>query len=148
MKIIIKTERLILRKILPSDEAGLFELDSNPDVHNYLGKNQVTDTEQIKMAIKIIRQQYVDHGIGRLAIIEKITNEFIGWAELKLVKDKTNNYIDYYDVGYRLIQKYWGKGIATETTLSTLEYGFNNLNEKEIYGMCDIENRGSAALFN
>lgn len=144
MEIYIETERLILREILPSDELGFFELDSNPAVHKYLGGKPVQNIEQIKTVIKNIRQQYIENGIGRVAIIDKKTNEFIGWTGLKLVRENTNNHIDFYDVGYRLIKKYWGKGIATETTKATLKYAFEILDLKEIYGMCDIGNLGSA----
>ena len=142
MKIFIETERLVLREILPTDENGLFELDSNPNVHTYLGNNPVENIEQIREVITMIRQQYIDNGIGRWAIIDKETNDFIGWTGLKFVTETTNNHINFYDLGYRLIERYWGKGIATETTKATLKYAFEKLNLTEIYGICDIGNVG------
>jgi RimJ/RimL family protein N-acetyltransferase len=143
MKIFIETDRLILREILPTDEQGLFALDSNPNVHTYLGNNPVDNISQIREVITKIRQQYIDNGIGRWAIIDKVTNDFIGWTGLKFVTETTNNHINFYDLGYRLIEKYWGKGIATETTKATLKYAFEQLNLEEVYGMCDIGNVGS-----
>lgn len=143
MKIFIETERLVIREILPTDENGLFELDSNPNVHTYLGNKPAQNNEQIREVIKNIRQQYLDNGIGRWAIIDKNTNDFIGWTGLKFVTETTNKQIDFYDLDYRLIEKYWGKGIATETTKATLEYAFNKLNLTEIYGMCDVGNIAS-----
>ncbi|WP_428658192.1 GNAT family N-acetyltransferase [Runella sp.] len=143
MKIFIETERLILREIIPADEAGFFELDSNPNVHTYLGNNPVKTIEQVREAIQYIRQQYIDHGIGRWAIIDKVTNDFIGWTGLKLVKETRNNHTDYYDLGYRLIERYWDKGIATETAKATLTYAFEVLNLTEVYGICDVANKGS-----
>ena len=106
MKVFAETERLILREILPIDVEGLWELDSDPEVHKYLGNNPVTDKEQIVEVINFIRQQYIDNGIGRWAIIDKKTNEFIGWTGLKFVTDTINNHQNYYDLGYRLIKKY------------------------------------------
>lgn len=143
MKIFIETERLVLREILPTDENGLFELDSNPNVHTFLGNNPVDNIEQIREVIAMIRKQYIDNGIGRWAIIDKNTNDFIGWTGLKFVTETTNNQIKFYDLGYRLIEKYWGKGIATETTKATLKYAFNQLNLTEVYGMCDVGNIAS-----
>ena len=143
MKIFIETERLVLREILPTDENGLFELDSNPNVHTYLGNNPVDNIEQIREVIAMIRKQYIDNGIGRWAIIDKNTNDFIGWTGLKFVTETTNNQINFYDLGYRLIEKYWGKGIATETTKATLKYAFEKLNLTEVYGMCDVGNMAS-----
>ena len=113
MKIFAETERLILREILPTDVEGMYELDSDPEVHKYLGNKPVTSREQTVDVIHFIRQQYVDNGIGRCAIIDKKSNEFIGWTGLKLVTYKTNHHTNYYDLDYRLIKKYWGKGIAT-----------------------------------
>lgn len=139
----IETERLILREILPLDENGLFELDSDPDVHRYLGQTPVKDTEQIKAVIQFIRQQYIDHGIGRWAVIEKETNEFVGWSGFKYMTEKTNNHNNYYDLGYRFIKKHWGKGYATETAKASLKYGFTTLNLNEIFATVDIENVAS-----
>lgn len=143
MKIFIETERLILREILPTDIDGMFELDSDPEVHRYLGNKPVTDREQIVNAINFIRQQYIDNGIGRWAIVNKKTNAFIGWTGLKFATDLTNNHKNYYDLGYRLIKKYWGQGIATETATASLKYAFEQLKADEVYAMADCENRSS-----
>jgi len=143
MKVFAETERFILREILHEDAQGLYDLDSDPEVHRYLGNNPVKSMEQVREMIQFIRQQYVDNGIGRWAIIDKTTGAFVGWAGLKLVKEWTNNHIDYYDLGYRLIRKYWGKGIATETALASLNYGFTVLELPVIYAMADSQNDGS-----
>lgn len=143
MKIFAETQRLILREMLPSDVDGMFELDSDPEVHRYLGNKPVTTRTQVIDVISFIRQQYIDNGIGRWAIIDKKTNEFMGWTGLKLVTELTNHHINYYDLGYRLLRKYWGKGIATETALISLEYAFDKLNADVVYAMADCENDGS-----
>lgn len=143
MKIIAETERLIVREILPSDIDGMFELDSDPEVHRYLGNNPVTDREQINIVINNIRQQYIDNGIGRWAIIDKKTNDFIGWTGLKFVTELINNHQNYYDLGYRLIRRYWGQGIATETAIISLDYAFNKLHVEEVYAAANCENIGS-----
>lgn len=61
----------------------------------------------------------------------------------KFVTEKTKNNKNYYDLGYRLIKKYWGQGIATETAIASLEYGFDKLETKEVYSITDCENIGS-----
>jgi len=143
MKIFAETERLILREILPTDVKGMYQLDAAPDVHKYLGNKPVTSREQTVEVINFIRQQYIDNGIGRWAIIDKKSHEFLGWTGLKLVTDETNHHKNYYDLGYRLIKKYWGKGIATESAFASLEYAFYKLDAKEAYAMADCENNGS-----
>lgn len=148
IKVFSETERFILREILPTDVDKLFELDSDPEVHRYLGNSPVTGKDQIIDIINFIRQQYVDNGIGRWAIIDKKTNDFIGWTGLKFVTDLTNNHKNYYDLGYRLIKKYWGQGIATETALASLNYAFDKLNADEVYAMADCENDSSNKILN
>ena len=138
----IETKRLLLRELFPSDDLKMFELDSNPEVHRYVGNNPVTDIEQARTAIANIRQQYNDNGIGRWAVILKETNEFIGWAGLKLEKD-VNGHEQFYDLGYRFIQEHWGKGYATEAATAFLSYGFNRLNLEIINAWADSENKGS-----
>jgi len=143
MKIFTETERLILREILPTDIDGIFELDSDPEVHRYLPGHPIQNKEQAMEAIAFIRQQYIDNGIGRWAVVDKKTNDFIGWAGLKLITEPINNHINYYDLGYRLIKKYWGQGIATEAAHASLLYAFDNLNVNEVYAIADYENAAS-----
>jgi len=75
----IETERLILRPVLDTDVDGMFELDSNPEVHKYLGNMPITNKDQAEKYIELLQQQYKERGIGRWAVIHKETNEFMGW---------------------------------------------------------------------
>lgn len=142
-KIFLETERLILRELLPRDAEDLFVLDSDPEVHRYLGNKPITNIQQCKDVITFVREQYKTNGIGRWAMEEKESGKFIGWAGLKYFTEEVNNHIHFYDVGYRLIQKYWGKGYATEAAIASIVYGFNILKAKEIYGMIDSGNAAS-----
>ena len=143
IKIYAETDRFILREILPTDVDGLFELDSDPEVHRYLGNKPVTKKEEVVDTINFIRQQYKNNGIGRWAIIDKKTNEFIGWTGLKFVTDLTNNHQNYYDLGYRLLRKYWGQGVATESAIVSLDYAFNILQVEEVFAAASCQNIGS-----
>lgn len=148
MKIFAETERFILREILLSDVDGFFELDSDPDVHKYLGNNPINSKSQTIDAINLIRAQYSTNGIGRWAIIDKKTNKFIGWTGFKLITNETNHHKNYYELGYRLTKKYWRQGIATETALASLEYAFIKLDKKEVHAIADSENKGSNKFLN
>jgi [ribosomal protein S5]-alanine N-acetyltransferase len=146
MQIHIETDRLLIREFLTEDAKGIFELDSDPEVHQYLGNNPIKKMEQAVETIKFIKQQYIDNGIGRWAVIEKMTNTFIGWGGLKLIKETINEHNHYYDLGYRFIKKYWGKGYATETAIASLQYGFNELKLPEIFAMAEVHNTGSDSV--
>jgi ribosomal-protein-alanine N-acetyltransferase len=143
MNFYIETERLILRDLLDTDVQDYFEMDSNPEVHKYLGNNPIKTMEQAIENISSIRQQYSDNGIGRWAAIEKSSGNFIGWSGLKYMTDDWNNHINFYDVGYRLMPKYWNKGYATESTKAALEFGFNVMSLTEIIGTANEKNKAS-----
>lgn len=143
MKILIETERLLLREFLPTDDEALFELDSDPEVHRYLGRKPVRSIEECQQTIASIREQYRTHGIGRWAVIDKQTQTFVGWSGLKFITELINNHVNYYDLGYRFIRAHWGKGFAFESARAALEYGFDSLQLEKIYGMTAVENSAS-----
>ena len=128
------------------DDKAMFELDSNPAVLTYLGIAPQTDIEQSREVIRFIHSQYENYGIGRFAVMLKDTNDFIGWAGLKYITEPINNYVHFHDVGYRFIQRYWGKGYATEAAKASLEYGFNILGINKIYATAMCTNQASQAV--
>ncbi len=142
MKIFIETEKFILREILETDVEGMYALDSDPEVHKYLGNKPIISMDAALATIQHVRKQYEENGIGRWAIIDKASNEFVGWAGLKYEQNLRTNY-NYYDIGYRLLRKYWGKGIASKAAEVSLEYGFNQLNLNEIFAAAQVDNAAS-----
>lgn len=139
----IETARLLMRPFTNNDAANLFKLDSNPEVHRYLGNNPVHSPEQISGVIASVQQQYEQYGIGRWITIEKSSGDFIGWSGLKWITEPENGKQHFYDVGYRFVPEHWGKGYATEATLASLYYGFTRLTAPEIIGTVHQENKAS-----
>ena len=141
----IETERLILREVLSTDVEGMFELDSDPKVHKFLGNRPITELEQAKKIIDFLRQQYKERGIARWAVIHKETNEFMGWSGIKLLNEseQMNGFYEVYELGYRLIPKFWGKGYATESAQAWVDYMFNETEVTSLYAAADIPNKGS-----
>lgn len=144
MKIFVETDRLVLRELLDTDIEGMFALDSDAEVHKYLGNNPIKTMDEAQKNIDYIRMQYEKYGIGRWAAIEKSSGDFIGWTGLKMnFENEMNEHTDFIDVGYRFIKKYWGKGYATESGKASVQYGFDRMGYKTIYGMAELENTAS-----
>lgn len=142
MKTFIETPRLLLRPLTEEDIPGLYELDADPAVHQYLGNKPINTIQESEAILRHIQKQYQENGIGRWAVIDKATQDFIGWAGLKYEKNIRTD-LNYYDLGYRLRQKYWGKGIASEAAIEFLKYGFNYLNLNKICAAAHSENIAS-----
>ena len=143
MKLPIITERLILRKLTEADVDNIFLLDSNPDVMKYVGVPPSISKEQSEKMIENILNQYEKNGTGRLAVIEKETNKFIGWSGIKLLTEEVNGFKNVYELGYRFLPEFWGKGYATESAKASLDLGFNQLNAEKIYAYADVDNESS-----
>jgi ribosomal-protein-alanine N-acetyltransferase len=127
MDLILETDRLLLREMKLSDAEALFEMDRNPNVHQYLWNKPVIDISEVHATIESVKKQYIQNNIGRFVIILKESQELIGWAGLKFNTEMVNNKIHFYDIGYRLDEKFWGKGYASEASFAWLDYGFKTM---------------------
>ena len=139
----ITTARLILRELEELDQEGLFDLDSRPEVHQYIGTQPLTDVNQALEVIRMLQKQYKENGIGRWAVIDKQRQEFLGWSGLKLWKEPLNGLENIYELGYRFIPQYWGKGYATESAQAWVNYAFEVLKVPTLYAMTDPRNTAS-----
>lgn len=143
MRILAETERLILRELEYTDVNDLFEMDSDPEVHLYIENNPVKSMDEITKVIEMLKKQYKENGIARWAVIDKLTNECIGWSGLKYFNQPLNKHNNFYELGYRFKKKHWGKGFATESSIAILDYGFANLNIDKIFAITDPKNVNS-----
>jgi len=144
MQFHIETERLILRELRMTDLEGMFELDSDPEVHKYLGNKPVKQIEESQKMLESVITQYKERGFGRWAAIERYSGNFIGWSGLRLNSEYSmNGFTKYYDVGYRFMKRYWGKGYATESGKASVNYAFNVLKLPELYATTEVGNLAS-----
>lgn len=141
---LLETSRLMLRPITPDDRDAMFRMDSNPRVHQYLGNQPLTDPAQLDAVFNALRFQYDTYGIGRYAAVEKSSGEMIGWVGLKWITEKQDGRVEYYDLGYRLSEEFWGKGYASEAAQAWIRYAFDVLKTDQIWGMLEHENIASA----
>ena len=147
MKIYAETERLILREIVAEDTGAMYRLDSDPLVHKYLGNRPIKCMGKAKAYVDYIQMQYEKYGIGRWAAIEKSTGDWMGWTGLKMnFEEPMNGHTNYYDVGYRFMPQYWGKGYATESSIAAKDYFFKNFPEEKLCGLAEIENIASCRV--
>lgn len=146
MTLKIKTNRLILTELSTTHLGGMFELESDALVHQFVGQRPVSNREEALAVINHVESQYSKFGIGRFAVIEKATGDFIGWCGLKYITENINGHSNYYDLGYRILRRHWGKGFATESSIASLEYGFNAFGLNEIYAAAHVENHASIRI--
>ena len=144
MNLTLQTNRLILRPLEISDAQAMFDMNKNPEVHKYLWQTTEKNICESIKVIEYVQEQYKKNKIGRFATILKETNEFIGWTGIKFVNDQTENgNTNFYDYGYRLDEKFWNKGYATEASIAWLDYGFNQMKIEKMNAYTHFENGAS-----
>ena len=143
MNIHIKTNRLFVRPLSMDDLPGMFAMDSDPEVHRYLGNRPAQTLEEEAKVIEFVRQQYTELGIGRWAIEEGATGDFVGWTGFKRITSPINGHNNHLDFGYRLARRHWGKGYASESGKAALQYGLDALGLSDIHAMTDVDNAAS-----
>ncbi len=137
MNFLIETERLKLRKFLPKDSLGFFNLNNDPKVLEFTGDSPFTSKNQ---ALKFIENydHYQKFGFGRWSVILKETDEFIGFSGLKFTQE-----LDEIDLGFRFFREHWNKGFATEPSLAVLEFAFLELKLKRVVARAMFKNKSS-----
>ncbi|MFP3833340.1 GNAT family N-acetyltransferase [Chryseobacterium sp. SIMBA_028] len=137
MKKILETDRFLLRELTVDDAMSFYELNKNSKVIQYTGDRSF---ESVEEAVTFLRnyKDYGENGYGRWAVIDKSNNEFLGWCGLKYDSSK-----DETDLGFRFFEKFWNRGVATESAIACLKYGLGQLKLKKIVGRAMSENIAS-----
>lgn len=139
MQIVSETKRLLFRRFSIDDAPFMLELNSDPEVMRYVHELPYDTLEKARALITDkIFPPYQKTDFGRWAIIEKETNELIGWCGLKYREER-----DEVDLGYRFLQRKWGKGYATESAAHSLKLGFDKYQLHCITGRAHVENIAS-----
>ena len=141
----LETERLIIRPITMDDAQDFYEMDSQPEVHIFLGKEPLKSLEDAKEIIRNLQIQYEQLGHGRLAVVEKDSGKMIGWTGFKYIEEKEaiNNRFDFVDFGYRFRKEAWGKGYATEAAQACMDFYRENMTDIKINAITHLDNKAS-----
>lgn len=141
---ILETERLILRPFVEEDIEPTYQMNLDPAVTKYTGDGGVVDQAEIERRItEDVMGDYQKYGFGRLAVILKTKNTFIGFCGLKFLDD-----LDEVDLGYRFNRDHWGQGFATEAGKVCLDFGFEKLKLSQIIGLVLPENIASIRVLD
>jgi len=142
MKVILETDRLLLREYVEDDAESFFKLNTDPEVVRFVPDKPLLNVEQARQTlIDHPIADYRKHGFGRGACILKSTGEQIGFAGLKYLDE-----LSEVDVAYRLLPAHWGQGLATEVALASVRYGFADLGLKRIIGLVMPKNIASVRV--
>jgi RimJ/RimL family protein N-acetyltransferase len=132
-RIVLETERLVLRTFSEADVEHLVELDSDPDVTHFITNGEPTPRDVVVDEIlpAFLRHYEMYRGYGFWAAIERATGDFIGWFHLRPNPD--HPIPDEPELGYRLRKAAWGKGYATEGSRALIDRAFSELGAVRVF---------------
>lgn len=143
---VLPTPRLTLRRFTAADAQAMFRLGSDPMVMRYIGSPPMqTADEALHYLQSHPLHDYQRTGFGRLAMVWPATGDIIGFCGLKWVDE-----INGFDLGYRLLQPYWGQGLAVEAAIAVLADAKlrplqcpHGSAQQQIFGLVHPDNQGS-----
>lgn len=132
--------RLHHRGFAIDDAESFFALNSTPDEMRFIGEPLIPTLDAAKQAIASY-PDFDKFGYGRWPSALKETQTVIGFCGLKYLAD-----LDAVNVGYRFLPQYWGRGLATEACVASLDFGFITLCLDQIIGLVLSDNHASIAV--
>jgi len=132
----LETERLILRPLKEKDVDEIYAMRSDADVMRFIREPQ--NRAESADWVKLVSSRWVNEQIGFCAMIEKASNEFVGWCGIWKLKETGE-----LEIGYATVPKAWGKGFATEAAFKFLDYAFERLKPEKIVAVAQPKNNAS-----
>jgi RimJ/RimL family protein N-acetyltransferase len=151
----LRTERLLLRRWEPGDEAPMVAINRDPEVTRYL--NSPVSEAALAAFHPYLVEHWHRHGFGPWALEagERIASRdggaeispgtFLGFAGvafptyLPAVAERP-------EIGWRLTRRAWGRGLATEAALAARDHAFGALGLGQLIAIIHPDNARSQAV--
>ena len=134
----LKNEHIVMKKLCPSDAGELEELAGNTNVYRYLPtfllEQKYDDPKDV------IRHLYDDHGSESIILGIFENDALCGLAEIYGYQNELHT----ISVGCRLLERYWGRGIATQSLTLLVDYLFRETEIEVITASTMTVNTASA----
>lgn len=137
--VIAETERLLIRRLSPSDHATLMSVFGDPEVMRFGDGPQ--SAEWVRGWLSSALESYHRRGYGPWAVIEKSSGELIGYCGLFHYPDINSR--PEIEIGYRLARAFWGRGYATEAVTAVRDHAFASLGLTRLIALIDPANAAS-----
>ena len=126
---ILETERLLLRPLTTNDvESAFSNWTSDPDIAKFMRwelHSNISETFEWLVSEETLIESDSVYNWG---FVLKETGELIGSGGLVFIESK-----GMYELGYNIMKKYWNQGLTTEAAKVIIDFGINELNQRQFY---------------
>ena len=139
---VLKTERLVLRKLTLKDVPAYYErLGSSETVTRYMLFQPHRDISESVASIQKVLQRYEAGKCSRWGIALKEDDSLIGMIELLRFNEETG----CCSFAYMLAEAFWGQGYGTETLKAAFDFAFRQMEVHTIIADHMTDNPASGA---
>src|SRR5690606_19994032 len=138
MDTVFKTERLKIRQLAIDDLEGFSKLQKNPKTQKFPSPfllAEKDDSVLINSIIDLYQKENNHYFIWAVEILN--TKKFIGTCAL-VKNEKGEN-----EIGYSIIEDFWGKGFGEELANGLVNFCCKNLKLDKVTAYIDANNLGS-----
>lgn len=132
----IRTRKYLLTKMTANDYDDYYHLSTNANVMKFVTGYALDRHESDERVMDILNDPESIGYRGKYLIREAKTGKLIGLAKIE-------QYGREIEVGYRILEEYWGQGIATAITRRLINFSLFYLNTKTVCAFVDIRNHAS-----
>lgn len=102
----------------------------------YVTGNALTRKEADAMLHELVHEYDADSWFGRYIIEDRFSGALVGMAKL-------DSYGSATEIGYRILEEYWGKGVATEVAVALIHFSIQKFNSTSVVAFVNVENTAS-----
>jgi RimJ/RimL family protein N-acetyltransferase len=138
----IRTPRLILRRWHDDDLVPMAEINSDPQVMQWIGDGSLRDLEQTADAIEQWEEEWEEEGFGLFAVELLASGELAGFTGLS-VPEFLPEVLPAVEIGWRLGQPFWGQGYASEAAHAAMEFALQDRGLDRLVSIARVGNDAS-----
>ena len=140
---IFRSERLGFRKWFDQDLKPFASMNQNDDVMPYFpSKHSLSQSETSMIRFN---KHIEEFGFGFFAIVEEITNSFIGFIGIQHVRFQSS-FTPAVELGYRLDAKFWNRGYASEGSMACISWAWRQTDLEKIVSFTSVKNIPSISV--
>ncbi len=134
----IESARTRLRRFTIADFENMRALESEPDIMKFTPSRVPQTPEQTRLKLQSLVEKEANLApFGVWAAELKDTREFVGWFMLLKAR------YEEPELGFMIVKKHWGKGLATEISKALLDHGRQNLGVQNFIATTNLDNFAS-----
>jgi RimJ/RimL family protein N-acetyltransferase len=142
---IAETARLRLREWDDADELRFYQVMNREEIMRHLGGVQLP--EEWRAAYQRVRGFQKDFGHTFWIIEDRASHDILGFCGIKRVNTPGAEALTgEHEIGWRLRPEAWGKGIAKEAAIASLDLAFGRFSAPHVLAMTVEDNTASWGL--